>query len=229
MTTKAVEVSSADKPSGTDLSSEKGVKYRVRSLILGRLSPQDAWAVASRAQLRSALGREVGSVPAIWSLTLQDDLRRPREDSPTRGERAVHAALTLWAFHQGSHTAQMHREWDKSERSIGAAVRQLAQRDRGSRERDEEHPAYKRLCAMIAAPTFDSLTTHARGLIGVLKSHEIPIDYGRFAADLFNWQNPKYRSAVLRNWGRDFARRPPKEDPQDHPDTIPATPTSETH
>lgn len=229
MTTKTAEAVSADKPKGVDLSSVGGIKFRVRSVISGQLQGQGAWAVASRAQLRSALRREVGSVPAIWSLTLADDFEKFRGDEPTRGERAIHTALTLWAFHQGSHTAQMHREWDKPERSIGAAVRQLAQQDRGSRERDEEHPVYKRLCAMIAAPTFGSLTTHARGLIGLLKSHEIPMDYGRFAADLFNWQDPHRRSAVLRAWGRDFARRPPKEESQDQPATAVTPTTSETH
>lgn len=228
MTTKTAEAVSADKPKGMDISPAGDIKSRVRSVISGQLQGQGAWAVASRAQLRSALRREVGSVPAIWSLTLADDSEQSCGDEPTRGERAVHAALTLWAFHQGSHTAQMHREW-KRERSIGAAVRQLAQQDRGSRERDEEHPVYKRLCAMIAAPTFDSLTTHARGLIGLLKSHEIPMDYGRFAADLFKWQNPSRRSEVLRAWGRDFARRPTKEESQDQPATAATSASLETH
>lgn len=228
MTTKTAEAVSADKPKGVDLSSVGGIKFRVRSVISGQLQGQGAWAVASRAQLRSALRREVGSVPAIWSLTLADDFEKFRGDEPTRGERAIHTALTLWAFHQGSHTAQMHREWEH-ERSIGAAVRQLAQQDRGSRERDEEHPVYKRLCAMIAAPTFGSLATHARGLIGLLKSHEIPMDYGRFAADLFNWQDPHRRSAVLRAWGRDFARRPSKEGSQNQSATAATYTSPENH
>ena len=123
----------------------------------------------------------------------------------------MHTALTLWALHQGSNDAPMNSTW-KHERTIGASVRRLACSDMGGRERAEEHPVYKRLCAMIAAPTFESLTVHARGLVSMFGSAEIPMDYGRFAADLYNWQKPERRAGVLRQWGRDFARTPADEE-----------------
>ena len=121
----------------------------------------------------------------------------------------MHTALTLWALHQGSNNVSMNSTW-KHERTIGASVRRLAYSDMGGRERAEEHPVYKRLCAMIAAPTFESV--HARGLVSMLRSAEISMDYGRFAADLYQWQKPERRASVLRQWGRDFARTPTDEE-----------------
>jgi CRISPR system CASCADE complex protein casB len=192
------------------LRSADDVKKRVRSVIKLR-QEKDSAAVAARAHMRSAAGREVGDVPAIWSYTLDSGSEKELGQKPTRGERAVHTALTLWALHQGSNDAPMNSTW-KHERTIGASVRRLAYSDMGGRERAEEHPVYKRLCAMIAAPTFESLTVHARGLVSMLGSAEISMDYGRFAADLYNWQKPERRAGVLRQWGRDFARTPADEE-----------------
>ena len=214
MTAETVDVTSTDESEKAGwngpLRSADDVKNRVRSVIKLRQT-KDSAAVAARAHLRSAAGREVGDVPAIWSYTLDSGSEKELGQKPTRGERAVHTALTLWALHQGSNDVPMNSTW-KHERTIGASVRRLAYSDMGGRERAEEHPVYKRLCAMIAASTFGSLTVHARGLVSMLGSAEIPMDYGRFAADLYNWQKPERRAGVLRQWGRDFARTPTDEE-----------------
>ncbi len=214
MTAETLDVTPTDESENADwngpLRSADDVKKRVRSVIMLR-QKKDSAAVAARAHLRSAAGREVGDVPAIWVYTLDGGSEKELGQKPTRGERAVHTALTLWALHQGSNDAPMNSTW-KHERTIGASVRRLAYSDMGGRERAEEHPIYKRLCAMIAAPTFESLTVHARGLVSMLGSAEIPMDYGRFAADLYNWQKPERRAGVLRQWGRDFARTPADEE-----------------
>ena len=47
---------------------------------------------------------------------------------------------------------------------------------------------------------------HLRSLVSQLESAEIPCDYGQLAADLFKWQNPDYRTSVMREWGRQFFR-----------------------
>lgn len=96
----------------TGLSTHGAVYGRVSGLIVNRLWKETPSARALRAQLRGALSREAGSVPELWDLTLDG---RPGYlgDEPTRGEKAVHGALTLWALHQGSNTRPMH---DSSER-----------------------------------------------------------------------------------------------------------------
>ena len=214
MTAETLDVTPTDESENVDwngpLRSADDVKKRVRSVIKRR-QENTPTAVAARAHLRSAVGREVGDVPAIWSYTLDSGSEKELGQKPTRGERAVHTALTLWALHQGSNNVFMNSTGGR-ERTIGASVRRLAYSDMGGRERAEEHPVYKRLCAMIAAPTFESLTVHARGLVSMLGSAEIPMDYGRFAADLYQWQKPERRASVLRQWGRDFARTPTDEE-----------------
>ncbi len=124
------------------LSTRRAVYGRVGGLIANRLWKETPSARALRAQLRGALSREAGAVPELWDLTLDD---RPGclGDEPTRGEKAVHGALTLWALHQGSNTRPMH---DTSERprSFASAIRVVAQGQSGDKCA-EETPIYRRL------------------------------------------------------------------------------------
>lgn len=192
------------------LSSRKSVYGRVGGLIVNRLSKDNPSARSLRAQLRSALGKESGSIPAIWDLTL-DDCAGYLGDAPTQGEQAVHGALTLWALHQGSNTRPMH---DSSERprSFASAIRVVAEGQRGDK-RAEETPIYRRFSAAVQAPTYEGLLVHLRSLISQLESAEIPCDYAALAADLYTWQDPRYRTLVVRNWGRQFARTTQSSDP----------------
>ncbi len=190
-------------PSSQGLSSRAAVRGRVNGLIVHRLSTSSPSARALRAQLRGALGKEVGTVPAIWGLTLDDspvDLGK----TPTYGEKATHAALTLWALHQGSNTQPMH---DSSEQPLrfASAIRLIAEKQRGDKLA-EETPIYRRFAAAVQAPTFAGLLVHLRSLVSQLNSAEIPCDYGQLAADLFTWQSPRYRTSVMRDWGRQFSR-----------------------
>ena len=145
-------------------------------------------------------------MPELWDLTLDD---RPGYlgDEPTRGERAVHGALTLWALHQGSNTRPMHDTSDRP-RSFASAIRVVAQGQKGQSgdKCAEETPIYRRFSAAVQAPTFEGLLVHLRSLISQLEAAEIPCDYAQLAADLFTWQDPRHRTSVMRNWGRQFAR-----------------------
>lgn len=188
------------------LSTRRAVYGRVGGLIVNRLWKETPSARALRAQLRGALSREAGSVPELWDLTLDD---RPGYlgDEPTRGEKAVHGALTLWALHQGSNTRPMHDTSDRP-RSFASAVRVVAEGQKGQSgdKRAEETPIYRRFSAAVQAPTFEGLLVHLRSLISQLEAAEIPCDYGWLGADLFTWQDPRHRTSVMRNWGRQFAR-----------------------
>ena len=113
----------------TGLLTHGAVYGRVGGLIVNRLWKETPSARALRAQLRGALSREAGSVPELWDLTLDG---RPGYlgDEPTRGEKAVHGALTLWALHQGSNTRPMHDTSDRP-RSFASAIRVVAQGQSG--------------------------------------------------------------------------------------------------
>ena len=150
-----------------------------------------------------ALNREVGSVPAIWDLTL-DKRKGGLSDGATRGEKAVHGALTLWAFHQGAAVDTASAPSDRP-LSFASAIRVVAERQKGDK-RAEETPIFNRFSAAVQAPTFDGLLVHLRSLASQLKSAGIPCDYAKLAADLFLWQDSGCRSSVMRDWGRQFAR-----------------------
>ena len=193
----------ADVPSPS-LGSAKDVKRWVRWVIPHRLSGREPVAMAARAQLRHGVGKEVGAIPSIWMYTLG----AVGTAWNCKGEKAVHTALTLWARHQGSNAAPMHMvEAKGTPRSFGAAVRALAEKGRGDK-RPEETPVFRRLSSVVAAPAFDALAHHLRGIVDLLEAAEMPMDYGLLAADLFEWQSPQRRSAAPRRWGRQFARAP---------------------
>jgi len=88
-------------------------------------------------------------------------------------------------------------------RRFASAIRLIAESQRGDK-RPEETPIYRRFAAAVQAPTFEGLLVHLRSLVSQLESAEIPCDYSQLAADLFAWQDPRYRTSVMREWGRQF-------------------------
>lgn len=203
MTSNSAESGTAPIREVSGLNSGQAVRSRVNGLIVHRLSKDTPSARALRAQLRSALGKETGSIPAIWDLTL-DDESQYLGNTPTRGEKAVHGALTLWARHQGSNKRQMHDVSDHPRR-FASAIRVVAEKQRGDK-RAEETPIYRSFSAAIQAPTYEGLLVRLRSLVSQLETAEVPCDYGYLASDLFHWQDPSRRTSVVRNWGRQFAR-----------------------
>jgi CRISPR system CASCADE complex protein casB len=203
MTSNSAESGTSPIREVSGLNSGQAVRSRVNGLIVHRLSKDTPSARALRAQLRSALGKETGSIPAIWDLTL-DDESQYLGNTPTRGEKAVHGALTLWAQHQGSNKRQMHDVSDHPRR-FASAIRVVAEKQRGDK-RAEETPIYRSFSAAIQAPTYEGLLVRLRSLVSQLEAAEVPCDYGYLASDLFHWQDPSRRTSVVRNWGRQFAR-----------------------
>ena len=203
MTSNSAESGTSPIREVSGLNSGQAVRSRVNGLIVHRLSKDTPSARALRAQLRSALGKETGSIPAIWDLTL-DDESQYLGNTPTRGEKAVHGALTLWARHQGSNKRQMHDVSDHPRR-FASAIRVVAEKQRGDK-RAEETPIYRSFSAAIQAPTYEGLLVRLRSLVSQLEAAEVPCDYGYLASDLFYWQDPRCRTSVVRNWGRQFAR-----------------------
>lgn len=155
---------------------------------------------AMLAELRRGVGAEAGSVPGIWSITI-DGLNHPGSvDRPSRQETAAHMALTLFAVHQQSIEAPMH----VAGTSFGAAIRRLIPAD--SPEQVHESPVYRRFTTMARAESIDALAYHARGLIGQLRASRIPFDYAAWADDLVQFQTPGGAAPVQRRWARDYFR-----------------------
>ncbi|MGB4780267.1 type I-E CRISPR-associated protein Cse2/CasB [Microbacterium sp.] len=161
-------------------------------------------AVADLARLRRGLGRRVGEDLDLIGLALASDgenspsLLDERERvgaTPTAEEQSAFTAITLFALHQQSQRgASMHR----AGYSLGRSARLLGKRvDRDS--------VRTRFTALGTATTWDETVHHARGLIQQFRQHGIPLDYGRFARDLFDLRTGR-GDRVRMSWGRDFYR-----------------------
>ncbi len=179
--------------------------------LQARLFNDDSTAVATLARLRRADPGDVGAEPLIWAVTLGDlpDVlthfgdRRP--ENPTPAERALYAALVLYAVHQQSRDEAAH----KAGISFGRAVGELAR----ARAIGEELDAgtVSRLHQAALATDFDGRLHHLRGLIQLMRAERqgIGFDYGLLAVDLWGFADPYQDSnTVIARWGRDLHARP---------------------
>jgi CRISPR system Cascade subunit CasB len=154
---------------------------------------------AALAKLRLGVGREAGTVPAMWKYMYEDfpeDLAG-KGDAPSYAENAIHAALTLYAMHAQGKDAPVH---DKDAGSLGKAANNLKRK-----KPENEAGVKRRFDALATAKTAAEINMHARGLIQLLRQNDVKLDYVGFAADLYNLQfNPESAKSVQRKWGRDF-------------------------
>lgn len=169
-----------------------------------------ARAAATLARLRRAAGKDPGAAPDVWLVEF-DDLPSSLAgvgDEPSRAEWAVHVALTLYAVHQQSQTKGMHAKSDYENNVVfgfGNAVRALLDRSETEGEGLEEGEMPTRFAAMVTAQTIRELAHYARQIVQQLKVHSIPLDYGRFAGQLYDYQNPYRTDSVRLAWAREFA------------------------
>jgi CRISPR system Cascade subunit CasB len=154
---------------------------------------------AELARLRRGLGKQAGSVPEIWELTVgavPADLTWER-DEPSRAEEAAHAALTLYALHQQSFPGPAHVPGI----SFGSAVGRLAVGGGPSQD-----AVTRRFMAVATAESADEVLVHVRGLVTQLRGERRAIDYARFADDILGLLTPGRETKVRLRWGRDFYR-----------------------
>jgi len=186
------------------------VARRVATLQEGRHRSR---VVAALAHLRANVGKEPGSDPAVWWLTVDGVPGVPRGDEPTREERAVHATLTLFAVHQQARSEGMHRPGV----GLGHAVARLERAGDGV---DDERPSpvRRRFDAVVTATDVAEATHHLRGLIAQMRGAGVGLDYGGLADDLVDFQAPERQDDVRRRWARQFYH----QDTEDRVDGIEA-------
>ncbi|WP_436501675.1 type I-E CRISPR-associated protein Cse2/CasB [Actinokineospora sp. HUAS TT18] len=182
------------------------VHKRVVDLQYSYLRNESA-GVAALAKLRRGLGKPTGTVFDILGYTHDDAFVRDRDDDrATPQENASHLAMTLFAAHQQSQSRPMHRPGTR----FGQAVRRLVPDPKHAAAPDN---AIVRRFAMIGTATdFDELTHHLRGMVQLLRSQQIPLDYGQLADDLVDVQDPRTAAAVRLRWGRAFHITPKTSD-----------------
>lgn len=64
--------------------------------------------------------------------------------------------------------------------------------------------------ALTRAESIEPVLDHLRGLVTLMRSHDIALDYARLASDIAAVQHPVGRRGVRVRWSRDFYR-PPKQ------------------
>lgn len=163
------------------------------------------------AALRHALLMPIGSNADAWPLEFEGLPAElvGRGAEPSRAEIAVHAALTLYAVHQQGKTKPMYVPG--AEHSFGAALRQLVCCDKERYSNLEEGEMPRKFRAFITADSMEETLHHARQLVQQLRADEIPVDYARFAAQLYTLQSPYTADKVRLAWGREYSRIPKVE------------------
>lgn len=167
--------------------------------------PRESAAVRILAALRHADITAPGADPGLWNVTigtLPENLQGRGNAPASPAERAVHAALVLYAIHQQSRPEPMHR----SGIGLGQAVRSLSQKRSGGQDWDPGTLSrFQHLCrAQSSAIRLDNL----RGLVTLLRSESVGLDYGRLAADLWSIESGHSRDTVL-SWGRQLHHMEP--------------------
>jgi CRISPR system Cascade subunit CasB len=177
------------------------VDSKIANLQRGYLADRSA-AVAALARLRRGVGKPAGSVLDILEFTYAPEfVADPRDDAPTAAEVAAHLCLTLYAVHQQSQRQPMHRRG--SEHRLGRSIRALIPE---TITNYVEHSVARRFAILGTADSLDELTHHVRGMVQLLRAHDIPLDYQQLATDLLRWQRPDGPARVRLGWGRDFHR-----------------------
>lgn len=169
------------------------------SSILNASDP--AMQKAALATLRRGVGHAPGELPQLWGEYLLD---MPEEmyginGQASREEWAIYIALTLFALHQQGHDPSVEPMYREGQ-SIGYAVGCLATNE------VELNRILRRLNAAATANTTAALAHYLRGLIQLLRSESIPLDYVSLAGDIFQFQNPDSVGRIRLAWGQDFYR-----------------------
>ncbi|MET7394296.1 type I-E CRISPR-associated protein Cse2/CasB [Dactylosporangium sp. NPDC005572] len=168
-------------------------------------------AVGAIARLRRCIGRIPGADYTLGTyLSVPDELLRGRPRTETDAydaEYAVHDAITLYALHQQSRRERMH----VSGSGLGVALAALV------RKSVSPEGVRRRFAALGTATSYAESIHHLRGLVTMLREHQIPVDYGLLADDLYTLRQPagqppgrpSGRATVQAVWGREFFRTRP--------------------
>ena len=152
------------------------------------------------ARLRRGVGKQIGELPELIEYVLLPDSMTAVQEQFV--SEAVYTALTLYALHQqGKSGCMCEFPVDKGNVrksvSFGTAVRKLC-------NENTRIAVTRRFERIMTSKDVLELSIHSRSLISQMRQKDIALDYGRFATDLYWFQQPKFRRLVILQWGKDF-------------------------
>ena len=109
------------------------------------------------------------------------------------------AGISDWYSFLNQQGAQRSMQADSQR--LGMAIRKLAGNDT-----DRLKAVQRRFNAFATARSMPECLHHLRGLIQLLRSEDIPLDYVELAGDLYEFQTPDGAARVRLRWGQDFYR-----------------------
>lgn len=175
------------------------VVFKLQSDLLSNDHRRSTSARALLSHLRQGADKEPSKDPMAWHAALEQLVpelpaeRLGHQDQPTRTELAAYQALTLFALHQQSKATPMHRRGE----SMAFALGRLAAVSGSSSIKP-------RFDALILAPRPMQRSYHLRSLVTLLRSWELPCDYGQLSQDLFQLSDPARKNGVILRWSRQF-------------------------
>ncbi|OFO77087.1 hypothetical protein HMPREF3016_10490 [Rothia sp. HMSC065D02] len=186
--------------SGDQTTVKSYVTDKVKEIYEQKEEHGSSLAIAQLAQLRRGAGNDPANNPGLWEIVFGKSKKTPnfpehykgKGDALSYEEQATYAAVTLFALHQQSRSQLMHVPNFR----FGTAVGQLVLQTSESMK--------KRFDALLKARSESARRHYLRSLITLLRSEEIAFDYGQFAQDYMQLQNPEKRDAVILRWSREF-------------------------
>lgn len=144
---------------------------------------------AALAALRRGLGKRPGEAPEMFPYLVP---WMPSEASPWQ-EAPYYLVASLFGLHPLS--------WGSADvvgptTNLGASLAIL-----GHKERVERAGVERRFVALLNSDR-DDLPEHLRRIVGLLKAHEVPVDWARLLDDLGHWD--WMNRPVQRRWARAF-------------------------
>ena len=180
------------------------IKKTVSQQIMELYNRDNSWSKAALAKLRRGIGKDLGEMPELFEYVLEglpEEFYEKSKNEMEKAEKAIYQTLTLFAFHQQGKNDFMGRQEGKYGQSLGNAIRILINRDI-----DKEVAIKRRFDKILTAANIEELAVHSRGMIGLLKDGNIPIDYVNYANDLYWFQYPEYKKRVVLKWSKDYFR-----------------------
>jgi len=183
-------------------------RFVKQKLYLLEQSSNESATRAILAKLRHGIGKRPGSQPELWDITLNDlpEALLSKGLEPTRGEWAIHTALTLYALHQQGKDPKK-QSVNSDGISLGTAARNLILSDANN-----EDAVNRRFNVTVMMDNFGGFCWQLRGIIQLLKAKNIAMDYPMLTEDLYWFQFPERQDSIRLKWGQDFYRTVKKEE-----------------